>query len=155
MLDFLAYRTARSHIHAFTDESEGIFPGPHQAMECHECENFLQLGIDAFNWLTRADAENRKAIFSGRIEHDSQVDDAIDALYHAWLKPCGVAEKWIASQIGRGFELDNLEEFRKCVAEVRAIVSEDNEEVSGELADMRDQAIECHKRGESLEWESA
>lgn len=123
------------------------------AMDCRDCEDFLRLGVDAFWWLSRADELVRDAVFSGRQPYDADIDEAIALLYKTWLKPCALADQWIKVQRDRNFVVDGLDEFRRCVAEVTAIVR-NSKEVSGELAKMRDSAIASYEGGETDGWEA-
>ena len=122
------------------------------AMECRDCEDFLQLGIDAFNWMIRADEQFREAIFDGRIEYDAETDESLSLLFRTWLKPSSYAEKWAAEQTERGFTLEKIAQFRQCVTEVRAIVQNANS-IGGEMAKIRDAAIASHRKGETIDWE--
>jgi len=152
VLDSLAYRTAKNRIHSFAGEGEEMVVRHDQAMECFDCRDFLQLGIDAYQWLTRADEQLREEVFAGQIDHNAEADQAIDVLYKTWLKPCDFAEKWITVQQQRNFEIENLTEFRRCVEEVRAIVR-DNPHVGPQMAEKRDLAIAEFERGATVEWE--
>lgn len=152
MLNNLAFRTARSHVQALGNEYDDLMIRHREAIECFDCESFLQLGIDAFAWLTRADESIRKAFYVGQIEYDQEVDAAIARLYQEWLRPCIQAEKWIAAQESRGYNVSNVEEFRRCVDEVQAIVSASNE-VAGELAAIRDEAVQENRAGKTTDWE--
>jgi hypothetical protein len=152
--DSLAYRTAQSHVHMYGDAFQGIMAQHAEAMECRDCEAFLQMGIDAFEWLMRADREYRMAIYRGEIEHDPDFDKALQNDYEGWLNPCQYAEKWIESQLTRGFKIDNLVEFRRCVEEMNAIVEAyregDNPIFLPEgIAEIRDAAIIEHQNGQS------
>ena len=51
----LAFRNARNHVRDFAFEGEELMAKHSQAMECRDCEAFLQMGIDAFHWILRAD----------------------------------------------------------------------------------------------------
>ena len=62
-------RTARRHVANFADECD-VLKDHQQAMECRDCDAVLQLGIDAFAWLVRADERLRSAIYSGA-EYDA------------------------------------------------------------------------------------
>jgi hypothetical protein len=150
-MSILALREARRHVCTFTDEAE-IMRNHREAMECHDCEAFLQLGIDAFNWLVRADQTIRKAVFSGG-EYDAEADEAIQELFKAWLKPCAFANQWIAVQEQRHYHLANLEEFRKCEQEVRSIVKAmEKDELTDAMRELRDSAVMEHRNGETAEF---
>jgi hypothetical protein len=147
----LVLRTARRHVASFADECE-IVSDHRQAMECLDCEALLQLGIDAFDWLVRADQDFRKAVFEG-IDYEADVDEAIRELFKAWLKTCEQANPWIAVQQQRGYALANLEHFRKCEREVRAIVKAMGaDEMSDGMRGLRDQALAEHRNGETAEF---
>ncbi len=105
-----------------------------KAMECLDCEAVLQLGIDALRWLDRADLHIRKVIETGQVEFDEQVDTVIKDLYEAWLAPCEMVNQWIDVQIARSFTLNNLDEFRECESEVRAVVVALKNDVPGSLS---------------------
>lgn len=122
-----------------------------QAMECLDCESFLQLGIDAFNWLNRADEQIRYSILKGKMEHDPQVDEAIQVLFEAWMVPCKIAHEMVKLQRERNFKLDNLDEFLRVEANVKAILK-DNRKLTAPIAALRDQAIEQHSKGQTSEW---
>jgi hypothetical protein len=153
-LESIAYRTARSHVHLFKDEGDELLERHERAMDCRDCESFLQLGIDAFKWLCRADEEIRKGIFSGEVQYKEDMDSAIAALYKLWLRPCVFAEQWIRHQLQHELKIDNLAAFRECQEEVRAIVEENND-VSGDLLKLRDEAIRSHQAGNTSEWHTA
>ena len=124
-----------------------------EAIDCRDCEDLLQLGIDAFKWLGRADRVIRSAVYRGLAEYDPSLDVALAALYAEWLKPCTFAEGWIAQQEQRGFRVDNLAEFpSSCCEEVRAIVEAHEGTLENDaLVELRNNAIDAHRRGETLE----
>jgi hypothetical protein len=93
-------------------------------MECRDCEDFLRLGIEAFQWLQKAhqsiqdDVVHARSVFDGHIEH------AITKLYQRWLKPYATAEHWMKGLQDEGFEIDNAVEFARCCQEASAILEE-------------------------------
>ena len=119
----VAFRTAEQQVGFYSDQSEAM-RSHHEAMECRDCEDFLQLGIGAFKWIQRAEDSIRTAVCDGIVAFDVEIDKAITRLYHSWLGPCPDAEKWIKAQIDRGYRPDNLDEFRKCCEEVRDILEQ-------------------------------
>ncbi|MDZ4784019.1 MAG: hypothetical protein SGJ19_27540 [Planctomycetia bacterium] len=158
LTDYLAYRTASDQIRAFASVGENPDENRNKStltaaatMEAAECESFLQLGIDAFHWLIRADEQYRKAVFSGALEYDSSFDASFDEMAQRWLKSGAAADAWIESLAGRGLAPANLHDFRECLRQIRSIV-EENDEVTGEIAVLRDQAIEAYHAGDTDEW---
>lgn len=143
-------RVAKEHVNTF--EVEGGLMGQHlQAMECRDCESFLQLGIDAFDWLNRADEEVRKLIYAGKIQYDKEFDEALLFMYQRWLHTCEFAKQLIKSQQERGFQIDNLGAFLSREREIAAIVKA-SKKVSGPLLALRDEAISEHHSGQTSEW---
>jgi hypothetical protein len=145
----VALRAARQHVVNFTDESEIVIKNHLEAMECRDCEDILQLGIDAFHWLNRADEYIRGAVYNG-MEYDADSDEAIRELFKCWLRPCDPVNKWIDTQIQRGYHPENLDEFRKCEKEVRSIVkSLDADVMTDAMRDLRDRALAEHRDGKT------
>lgn len=57
----LTFRTARKHLENLQAEAD-VMMAHHEAMECHDCEALVQLGIDAFDWVMRADSDIRQSL---------------------------------------------------------------------------------------------
>jgi len=113
------------------------------------------MGIDAFNWLIRADRSERLAVFRGERAYDPAVDEELATRCKRWLEPGPFAEEWIAAQERRGYQIDNLEEFRDCVREMAAIVAAAGlaeAALPAPLQELRDAAIQEHRNGETAEF---
>lgn len=148
----LAYRSAKRHVKYFDKQSK-VLKEHYAAMECVDCEAFLQLGIDAFEWLVRADETIREAVFSGKMPHSAELETAIEKLFVAWQQPCRFANLWIQKQQERGFNLENLDKFQQCEEEVRAIVrSLDDHTLKDPLVPLRDEALAEHANGQTAEF---
>lgn len=149
----LAFRTARGFVARYEDESSDLVLNEHyEAQDCQECESFLQLGIDAFEWLMRADLAIRRAVYGGERDYDARMDENVTLLLRRWQEPCKVAELWIAEQIKRGYEVSNLEEFRKCCREVADILTPDEEFFRDDaLVALRDEALDQFAQGQTDE----
>jgi hypothetical protein len=151
----LAYRFAQQHVKQFADvaHEEPVIREHYEAMDCLNCESYLQLGIDAFNWLIRADQAIRHAVYHGQCEHDCETDEAIEALFREWLPPCDFANEWIDAQHKRGYKVENLSQFRECEQEVRTIVkSFDDHSLTDGMRQLRDEAIAEHRNGKTAEF---
>ncbi len=152
MADMLAYRTARRHVRSFEKESK-LTDNHRAAMDCFDCEAFLQLGIDAFHWLVLADETFRRAIFQGAAQYNAKTDQAIKRLFVAWLRPCQRAMQWIDLQERRGYRVANLDEFRKCQEEVLAIAqSLESDVLTDAMRKLRDEALREHRHGKTAEF---
>jgi len=153
--DFLAVRNAESHVRSYNDVSTDLMSRHAEAMDCRNCEAFLQMGIDAFDWLRRADREIRLNFYRNEAEFDLQATAALAKLCEVWQEPVAFAEKWIAIQQQRGGEIDNLVEFRHCVEEMAAIVEANaaaTEDVPESIATLRDLAIQENHDGQTAEF---
>jgi hypothetical protein len=153
MPEFLAVKYARDRVESFASADESWMREHQDAMDCLDCEAFLQLGIDAFRWLIRADMAYRKSLYS-EFETDpkgaEEVENILRALFVLWLRPCELAHRWIDKHAERGFEVGNLDEFSQCEQEIRAIVrSFADDQLPEKMAALRDQALEEHRRGET------
>jgi len=148
----LAFRNARRQVSGYVGESKDVMRRHAEAMDCWDCEDVLQLGIDAFDWLNRADEAIRRDINSGRLEYDPRIDRALKSLYARWLKPCPFAEQWIAVQEARGFTVRNAARFRVCCEEARAIVDDDDVLDNDAIVELRDEAIDAYRKGETVEF---
>jgi hypothetical protein len=153
MAEMLAYRMAQQHVNSFDHEGEELIKDHHEAMDCFDCEAFLQLGIDAFHWLILADETLRRAIFSGKREFDPKIQQTIEGLFVAWLRPWKRANEWVDVQVQRGFEVANLDEFLKCSEEVLAVAeSLDRDTLTDAMRELRDAALTEHRDGKTAEF---
>ncbi|RIK82443.1 MAG: hypothetical protein DCC68_06510 [Planctomycetota bacterium] len=120
----VALRTAEKHVSNY--EAESALMAAHQeALECLDCEAFLDLGIDAFNWLMKATKVVRTVALREDDEAIERAEASLRAWRKAWLGPCDLAETWAGLQIARGFNIENLDKFRACCAAMRQIVADD------------------------------
>ena len=119
MADNLALRLAQRRVHSYADE---VLQHHAHAMECRDCELFLQKGIDAHRWLSQAEETMRESDAEGIFSFSREMQDALGTLYQTWLGPCAFAEQWIDDLLKRNFHPDNLEDFRRVCDEVRDIV---------------------------------
>lgn len=149
----LAFRTAEQRVGNFADESDW-FRLHEQAMECRDCEDVLRIGIEAFEWLNRADETVRGDVIRGLVSHDPQDDQRLGSLFRRWLASCEKVNHWIHQLQSRGFEVENVEDFCRCETEARAMVAYlDDDSPAGVLpdrmSDLRDEAIREYDDGET------
>jgi hypothetical protein len=100
-----------------------------EAMDCLNCESFLQKGIYAYRWLERFEKVCDEADSLGMFGNDQESAayvDVVRELYKRWLTRGQEAEKWIAQVEERGFCIDNVEEFRACCSLVSDWVDRDS-----------------------------
>jgi hypothetical protein len=153
-MESLAFRTARKHIQNYERES-GVMAEHDEAMDCLDCELYLQLGIDAFDWVMRADRNFRAAAAEHEEAYSQELQNALQGFCKSWLMHCETAEAWIKRQLARGFEIDNLVVFRECCRQMQAIVKFNESTAPEILPDamirLRDQALEDYRHGKTAE----
>ncbi|MBA3485105.1 MAG: hypothetical protein H0T51_25190 [Pirellulales bacterium] len=113
-------RAAMASYHGIS--TDDVMKDHHEAMDCRNCEAFIQLGINAYNWLMRADCAYRQAVYDDPSCYDAAFDAVIHESLKQWLGESQRAEKWVAVQVKRGFGIDGLQEFRNICSEVRSIL---------------------------------
>ncbi|HZZ28678.1 MAG TPA: hypothetical protein VFE46_11805 [Pirellulales bacterium] len=153
----ISFRNAKKHVANFKHEVD-VMQRHREAMECWDCDSFLQVGIDAFEWLIRADICFKKAERDGRFNSAKaeDLDETVQSLCKGWLETANAIQVWIDLQKRRGYHLESLGRFLKCKDEIQAIVEFNEVSNSLELPDKLeaacDQAISEHKNGQTAEF---
>ncbi len=147
------YAVMREHEH------DAVMREHDEARDCYACEDFLQMGIDAFGWLCRADEVWRSRFYANDGSYDPKVQESLEKLFRGWMVPCGKALKWAESVKGNGFEISNLEKFTDCYGQAVAIVKnlDSHSDDSGgmmnpQILSLEDEAIREHSDGETAEF---
>jgi hypothetical protein len=145
-------RIAQEHAEQYSK----IMQQHYEAMDCFDCEAYLQSGIDTFRWFIRADRVIRLAIYKEVYGHDPKIDQVLESLFRGWLVNCPKAEEWVTVQEKRGYTVSNLDEFRHCCEETRAIVesldSDKPHVMDKPLISLRDEALQDYSNGQTAEF---
>lgn len=112
----IAYRLARDQVQRFQNELDPMTWQEAETLES-ESEDLLQLGIDAYQWIVRAERRLRENARGGNVNHPADAIAAIADLYKLWLIPGALIEARIAQQSATGAE--NAAEFRDVCLAVR------------------------------------
>jgi len=151
--DSLQMKIARSPVKAFVDYSSQAGAEPEQVLDALDCDAYLQLGIDAFDWLVRADQQYRKLVFSDELESSPEFEAALEVLFRSWVPPRVCANRWIADVEKRGHGLQNVAEFRKREVDALSIVRFlDSDELTPAMQALRDRALAEFGNGETAEF---
>lgn len=113
----------KSAVNQYVGDFDKLMEEHSQAMECRDCEDVLQVGIEAYKWLAWCEETFREAHARG-IPSNGDADQALTMLLEAWLQPCGPAESWIDRLSRMGHAPHNLSEFREACDHVRALVED-------------------------------
>lgn len=134
---------------------DDIIDQSHRAVDCMDCEAFLEGGIETFSCIKRTDMIIREAVLTGRISDSPAYDQAMTRLLRDWVKQVDHAEAWIARCERNGYEVANLSEFRNCVSEAYSMLNfSEATESSEAILRLQEEALEEHQRGETAEFVS-
>lgn len=113
----LARRAIASYEQDADDDS--LIRASVQGQDCMDCEAFLEKGIKALAWLERSEQALIEGANVGIIDFTTDIEEAVEELYVAWLRPCKYANKWIAVQEKLGFDVKHLGDFRDACVRVQ------------------------------------
>jgi hypothetical protein len=152
--DYLAFRNAEKLVQSYAHEWRDLVAQQTSVADSRNGEALLQMGIDAFEWLLRADRAMRSAICGGQTLFDPEFETALRGLCQGWLETGQRANQWIAKQPQLSREVDNLAKFHHCLEEMAAILEADhaNDTLSAPLADLRDRAVDEQRHGTTAEF---
>jgi hypothetical protein len=122
MSDNFVLKLAHLRIHEYADDFGDLMSRHEDAMECRDCEEFLQRGIESARFLFIAENIFRDADYRGISPYDDELRNAVESLYLAWFNPSEFADKWIDRLKTRGYVPDNLDTFRQTCESMRDAV---------------------------------
>jgi hypothetical protein len=126
-----------------------------EAMECLDYQDLLALGVFAFKQISRADERWHERVFQEKIEHNAELERDIFDLYGKWAVVSDAVMREVEKLESKGFPVDGAKELRECVAEARGVLLPDRHFFAGKkLNDLRDEAIDEHRRSETVEMRS-
>jgi glycine/D-amino acid oxidase-like deaminating enzyme len=109
----LELQIARSKVAEYEHE-ESIVRDSKHAQDCLDCEAWLELGVEALEWLERAEEVFTEASARFNFDFSNDLVEALETLHLAWLRPRAFAEQWIARCEENGYQIRNVEGFRSC-----------------------------------------
>ena len=147
-----ALSIVRDSLKSYRCEADEWRPDHDVTMKCHEIEDFLRAGIVIFDSLVEMDEKYRERVLSGKISHDPRTDKALMGAFAMWLRPCVNIKRALAAFENRFGTVEHAEEFRSRCREAEGMLVKDGEFFSGDaLTELRDEAIDAHRRGETLD----
>lgn len=138
-------------------EYDRILADHAEAEDCGRCEAYMELGIQVFQWILRADQDYRRELYQNPNAHSEAGEKELESLVRGWLVHGQGLLQWAERFAARGFQVRHLEEFRRSFDEAAAIVASfdetDADRVMPEpLIVLRDQALLDHRHGETSEF---
>lgn len=116
MAEDLVLKVARRRVERFAIRPAAPRDIEQDANECAACERWLDMGVDALEWLEKAEQFLLEAGRSGVAIIESDTAQAVRDLYLVWLESCDQAEKWCASLTAKGHPPNNLGKLRQANA---------------------------------------
>jgi hypothetical protein len=125
----------------------------HQAaMHCYKVEETVELGNRVFDAIVAFDEAWRRRVMRGELPFSPVLHSLIRALFQRWHAPCAEVLMAVEELRSQGFSIKEAEEFEHRCQEAAGILTPDSEFFdSDKLARLRDEAIDQHHRGETLE----
>lgn len=153
--DSLAFETANWHVEHF------VASAARSQMELNrdDCDAFLRIGIEAFDWLCQVDEEVHRRLYAeaAGVDQDSTIA-RLQSLFRRWLEKRDVAEAWIERVERDGLQLENLARYRECCRSAAAIVRHfeadfsQGEVLPGPVAKLMGEAIQEHLDGKTADF---
>ena len=144
---------AREQLQRYERSSESWKEDHEAAQRCLDFEGLLAYGVSLVHFIDAIDLAWRTKVYQKQLPHDVKMEEAIDFLYERWLNPCERMTRKLESFEEQGFLVSGADEFRQASCEVKGIRTPDNEFFAGNDALLRkqDEAVEAHRRGETVE----
>ncbi|MEM1225890.1 MAG: hypothetical protein AAGJ40_09335 [Planctomycetota bacterium] len=135
-----------------SNSHDALMAESHQAVDCLNCEAWLQNGIDLFKYLLKADECIRWA--SCEVDgFESQGEDVLAIISEClvqWVVTSRQMLDWIRKCEDNGYQVDFKDEFLECLKEAESILdSNGKKEIPEELQSARDDAIREFEAGET------
>ena len=106
---------AKNRVAQFEDAVDPLMIDHQAAMNCFDCEAFLQTGIDAIRWLVLAEQAVMNQHKLGVTLIPKEFYPWLEGCYNNFVRRSAFAKKWISECDSRGDEVANAEEFDRCV----------------------------------------
>jgi hypothetical protein len=121
--------------------------------DCHVLEVLLRIALHHLDEIGNLDNKIRLLVLKG--EAETKEEELAAQLYRHWFNGATtILMPLLARMEGKGYQVEGAAEFRNACREVTGILTPDSEFFDCErLAELRDKAIDAHRRGETEDWE--
>jgi len=142
-------RYAESKVAFFESETEQWLKDHREAQACQESELLVRdLNVLLADML-QLDREVHTSYCEG-MPYNEQLSKRIEQLFHRWCRVAMNVEVGASAFELKGYSVEGIVELRRGIKEVSAMI-EPSDEVDGWMAKLRDDAIESHAKGTTIE----
>jgi hypothetical protein len=142
------------HLELYKAQTEAWRKEHAGAMLCRQIEDGVALGLFLFDRLCRRDEALQERVFAGEVGEEEagplrgQLEAELTLLREVGL----IAVDVIGLVEAGGYTVERADEYRRMVREVAGMLTPDAEFFRHDkLVELRDQALEAHRRGETAE----
>jgi hypothetical protein len=124
------------------------------ARDCHVLELLLRIEVGHMGGINELDNRLRSLVLRGEAD-PAEAERVVTHLYQHWLRGADEILMPLLSQLeAKGYRVEGAEDFRAAYRQVKGILTPDDEFFAdGRLVELRDNAIDAYRRGETEEWE--
>jgi len=122
------------------------------AGKCYVLEMMLRIWSTFVSEINKLD--NRSRLLALRGEGTASDEAVVTHLYQTWMQGAEIIAPLSSELEAKGYQIEGSQDFRSAYREVKGILTADDEFFDSErLAEMRDKAIDAHRRGDTEGWE--
>ena len=121
----LSLRLAQKYVEEYEGRCDGIMRRHSEAMQCRDCEELLEHGLKAYQWIRQADETIRQAAIENVCTTDEELallataPQSLHLVFDLWLRPCEHLEPRIAELERTGYTVAHAADFRAACEYVR------------------------------------
>ena len=120
--------------------------------DCDRFEKWLADMVERFQLLSKLDEMWNAAVAQGSVEYDEADEREIRDYYRQWLDKAESLSVGLRSYLDAAFTFPHTSAFQECLEAGRGVCMDDATFFSGdELVELRDDAIDSNRRGETVE----
>ncbi|HUY37097.1 MAG TPA: hypothetical protein VMV69_30560 [Pirellulales bacterium] len=147
---------ARAEMYRGQTESEaGVVAESSRVVVCFDFRDLVIQGNGLFDSINSLDDDWRLLVLSKALDFDPSFEGRIKRLYRSWLvtsrRVLEIFAELEDDYLARGFDIDPVRNLRSACGEAGGLLTSDSEFFNHGLTDLRDEAIDSHERGETLE----
>lgn len=138
-------------------ESEAdVIAESNATVACFEMADLVKEGVAIFESINSLDDDSRVLVYENHIQYSASFHKRLRRLYDKWhtitASVIGLYSQLEQAYVSRGFEADPVSRLQSAYREVSGLLTDDAKFFTGDvLVELRDAAIDAHRRGETVE----